>query len=115
MSGASVVSSWAQATASAGSPDRCANPQRTAAPASSCAQASNSSRAAPEPASAASRLIVHGSTASPIFAVGTPKTAPGAATRRSAARASWVPAPIAGPFTAASTGTGASATACSIA
>jgi len=58
--------------------------------------------------------MVHGSTASPIFAVGTPNTADGATSRRSAASASCVPAPIAGPFTAAITGRGASVIVCSI-
>jgi len=50
--------------------------------------------------------MVHGSTARPLRAVGMANLAVGAATRRSQAMASCVPAPMAAPFTEASTGTG---------
>ena len=62
-------------------------------------------RAVPPPASAASVRIVHASTAMPLRAVGTANFAVVSATLRSHAIASCVPAPIAGPLTAAISGT----------
>ena len=71
--------------------------------------------AVPVPASSASRRMVHGFTAMPSRAVGIANVASGAATRRSQASASCAPAPMAGPLTAAITGTVTSVTAASIA
>ena len=59
--------------------------------------------------------MVHGFTAMPRRAVGIANVASRAATRRSHASASCAPAPMAGPLTAASTGTLRSVTAPSIA
>ena len=71
------------------------------------AQVMSSRRAGPPPTKATRRSIVHGSTARPSRAVGTAKVAVGATTRKSHAIASCKPAPIAWPFTAATTGIGA--------
>jgi hypothetical protein len=58
--------------------------------------------------------MVQASTAMPFLAVGTAKRADSSATRRSQAIASWVPAPMAGPLTAAMIGTGTRVRWCSI-
>ena len=65
-------------------------------------------RATLSPSSRTRRRTLRSWMASPSRAAGTPKRAPAPTTRRSAAQASSVPAPSAGPSTAAITGWGSS-------
>src|SRR5438552_1662229 len=84
----------------------CTRPIRSASSASTVRPASRKSRAAPWPTSWARRQMLRALRWMPNLPPGMARRAPSAATRKSHATASCIPAPIAGPLIAATTGAG---------
>jgi hypothetical protein len=107
VSGASPPISSAHAMASSGVPMRCTQPAACAAAASTVAAVSSIDDAVAGPVSSARRCTVQWSTTRPSLAAGIPNRLRSVATRRSQAMASCVPAPSAGPSTAAMVTSGA--------